>query len=289
MDTITFLWAIAATITAGVQLFFSKIIAHEGRDAAFNGIMMYGLSGVMAALILIAHPWPKEWAIIGLLGLSSGAIHSFGNYIRIQSLKNIDSVVYFPINKVLGPLVVVAAGVLWFGDPLVLRQYIGIALSLSVPLLLISATEHHRQKNLRLGIVLLIQSTILTSVSVLFSKEGLAHGRDVLFMIGASQLAGTMCSIAILYRQKGVRTMVSHIDKRDVLLGALSGILAFFSTYTLFEALSTGLISIVYVIQAHYILIPIVLAVWWYKEHINVRKALAIVVSLLAIGILYSA
>ena len=51
-------------------------------------------------------------------------------------------------------------------------------------------------------------------------------------------------------------------------------------------ALSTGLVSIVYIIQAHYILIPIVLSVWWYRDHINVRKFIAVVVSFFAITLL---
>ncbi|HEY4517169.1 MAG TPA: EamA family transporter [Candidatus Paceibacterota bacterium] len=288
MDTTTLLWTLAATISAGAQVFISKIVAHEHRDAAFNGMMMYGISGAIAALILIAHPWPHDWLLGALLGIFAGSIHSLGNYIRIESLKHIESVIYFPLNKLLGPLVVVVAAVVWFGDALTLREYIGIALSLTVPLFLISAGEHHRQKNLRFGLVLMVQSTILTSVSVLFSKEALVRTSDVLFIIGAAQLAGTLCSMAILSKQKGVRTMVSHIDRRDISLGLITGILAFASTYTLFEALSTGLVSIVYVIQAHYILIPIVLAVWWYKEHMNIRKGIAIVVSLLAISVLYS-
>lgn len=288
MDTTTFLWALAATVAAGIQLFISKIIAHEQRDGAFNGLMMYGLSGVIAGLILLIHPWPINWLVVGLFGVAGGAIHAIGNYIRIESLKNIDSVIYFPLNKLLGPLLVVFAGVTLFRDSLTAIQYVGIALSLCVPLILISAGEHHRQKNLRHGLFLLIQSTVLTAGSVLFSKEGLVLAPDVLFMIGAGQLGGTVCSLLILFRQKGLRTMVTHVDRRDVLLGLITGAIAFASTYTLYKAFVTGLISIVYVIQAHYILIPIVLSVWWYREHINTRKVVAIIVSLLAISVLYS-
>ncbi len=93
----------------------------------------------------------------------------------------------------------------------------------------------------------------------------------------------------ILGKQRGVRSSVSHIEKRDVVLGLVSGTLGFFATYTLLQALLSGLVSIVYVIVAHYILIPIVLSVWWYGEHINFRKVAAIVLSLVAISVLYSA
>lgn len=287
MDTVTFAWTLTATVSAGVQLFFSKIIAHERRDGAFNGMMMYGVSGAIALGLLIAHPWPVEWLIIGAFGVSAGALHALGNYVRIESLKFIDSVIYFPINKMLGPLAVVIAGVALFGDALDLRQYVGIALSLTVPLLLLSAVEHHRQRNLRAGLIFALVSTFLTAVSVLLSKEGLMRGPDIFFMLGMSQVAGTTCSALIMFRQKGVRTMVSHIDRRDVMLGFVTGLIAFVSSFTLFKAFTTGYVSLVYVIQAHYILIPIILSVWWYREHINVRKAAAIVVSSLALILLY--
>jgi hypothetical protein len=40
------------------------------------------------------------------------------------------------------------------------------------------------------------------------------------------------------------------------------------------------------VIHAHYILVPIILSIWWYGEHINTRKVAAVVLSFLAISLL---
>ena len=288
MDTITFLWTLAATFFAGLQLFTQKIVAHERRDSAFNGLMMYGVSGVMALAILITLPWPKEWIVGGLIGLSAGLIHAVGNYIRIESLKYIDTVIYFPINKVLGPVIVVAAGVVLFADSLSLKEYIGIALSLSVPLLLLSAAEHHRQRDLRRGVIFLLMSTILTSISVILTKQGLVVASAVLFVVAIAQIGGATTSALILFKQKGIRAPVAHVDRRDILLGFFSGTLGFVSFYTLLKAMSTGALSLVYVIQAHYILIPIILSIWWYGEHVNFRKVIAVVVSCLAILLLYN-
>ena len=230
---------------------------------------------------------PTGKPLAALFALADGAIHGLGNYIRIKSLNYIDSVIYFPINKVLGPLLVVIAGVVWFADSLTFTQCVGIFLCLTVPLLLLSAVEHHRQKNLPLGLVLLVQSTVLTSLSVLFGKQALLLNPDVLFVVGVAQLAGTAVSGSILIRQKGIQTMVSHIDRRDIILGLVAGGIGFISFFALLKAFSTGLVSLVYVIQAHYILIPIMLSVWWYGEHINMRKAAAVVISCLAILLLY--
>jgi drug/metabolite transporter (DMT)-like permease len=289
MDTTTFLWTLSATIFGGLQLFFQKIVAEQGRSSALNGALMYGVSGCMAlGTFLVSFSIPDQWRIIFWLAIAGGLIHSLGNFIRIDALRYIDSVIYFPINKVLGPLVVVIGGLTWFGDPLTLREYVGIGLSLCVPLLLIAAREHKRQKDLRKGLVLLVLSTVLTSFSMLAVKEGSVRSPDVLFMMVIINFFATVTSLAVLYRQegKGVPSL-KNCSRQDLYLGSFAGVLGFFSFYSLLKAYTTGFVSIVYVIHAHYILIPILLSVIIYKEHMNMRKFSAIVLSVLAITLLY--
>lgn len=291
MDQITFYWAIAATVLGGIQLFFQKVVAQEKRDSAFNGMMMYGVSGVaIYALLFFQHELPIAWRLIALFAIVGGALHGLGNFVRIEALKYIDSVIYFPMNKVLGPLLVVLAGVFLLGDPLTLQQYVGIGLGLTVPLLLLSSAEHHRQNNLQRGLLFVVISTALTAASVIFTKQATAYGGAVLFVLAMSQTAGAVSSAMILVRQKDAqRSLGAHLDRRDVVLGLIAALIGFFSAYTLVRALSTGLVSLVYAIHAHYILIPIVLSVWWYGDHINPRKMIAIGVSFLAIILLYAA
>ena len=290
MDQVTLLWTLVSTVLAGFTLFVQKVVAEEGRSSAFNGFLMYGVSGVVALVVLsVIHDLPPQWSTIILFGAMGGAVHGLGNFIRIEALKYIDSVLYFPLNKILGPLLVVIGGVAIFGDSLTLLQYVGIGLSLTVPLLLVSSVEQHRQKNLSLGLRLLLISTLLTACSMLISKQGLLYGPAVLLMLCASQLAGTVASAAILLKQHGAGwSMITHASRRDVYLGLFSAFFGLLSAYSLFKAMSTGLVSLVYVIQAHYILIPIVLSVWWYKDHINLRKLAAVMVSFLAITLLYT-
>jgi len=289
MDQVTLLWTLAGTFFAGVALFMQKVVAEEGRSSALNGLFAYGITGVISLSLLLPslQTIPSEWGIVALLGLAAGGVHGLCNYLRIESLKYIDSVLFFPLNKVFSPLIVVIGGILWFGDSLSAIQYIGIVLSLSVPLILVSSVERVRQKNLPLGLRLLFVSTVLSAVSLLLTKQGLVYGQAVLFMLCMSQVTGALTSAVILFRQHGAGyAMVSHATKRDIQLGIITGVLTFFASFCLFQALSTGLVSLVYVIQAHYILIPIILSVWWYRDHINMRKFLAVVISFLAIGLL---
>jgi drug/metabolite transporter (DMT)-like permease len=287
MDQATFLWALAATLLAGIQVFSQKVVAHEGRDSALNGIFGYGISGIIAAAIfLVFYDLPEAWIPILAIASISGIVHAAGSYIRIESLKFIDAVIYFPVNKVLGPLLVVFIGVWWFGENLNLYQYIGIAFSLTVPLLLVSSSEHHRQQNLQLGLILLVASTILTALTSPVMKAAIDMDATLFFSMLVGQGAGTFSSILLYAYSKREERKYFSLHARDIQLGLTNGVLQFFSFYAFLMALSLGFVSIVYVIHAHYILIPIILSVWWYKDHINMRKFVAIVVSSAAIALL---
>lgn len=290
MDTSTLLWTLAATLFAGLQVFVGKVVAHEKRDSAFSGMFTYGISGIISIVVLaVSRQVPVVWMPIMLLGVASGGVHAYGNFLRIESLKFIDSVLYFPINKILGPILVVLAGVFAFGDSLSPVQYIGIGLSLMVPMLLVSQSEHHRQNNLRKGVMLLVVSTAITSLAIVIAKESYSFGAVVMFLLFASQIGGVMVSTALFGYQNKSLHFPSIVSRRDITLGMLAGTLGFLSYFSLLTAMSTGYISLVYVIHAHYILIPIILSVWMHNDHIDARKLTAIVVSSLAIVLLYRA
>lgn len=282
-----FIWALVATVMAGIQVFSQKVVAHERRDSALNGIFGYGISGLFAGIVFVAlYDLPESWRAIALIGSASGIVHGLGSYLRIESLKHIDAVIYFPINKVLGPLLVVFIGVWWFAEALTTYQYIGIALSITVPLLLVSSSEQHRQSNLKLGLILLVVSTILTALTSPIMKSALNLDSTLFFAMAVSQFAGAVMSGIVYIHQKRAEGRYLELHVRDLQLGLANGVLQFFSFFAFLSAISVGLLSVVYVIHAHYILIPIILSVWWYKDHINMRKFLAILVSSLAITLL---
>lgn len=288
MSAETLAWTLASTFFAGVALFLQKVVAEERRSSAFNGLVSYGTSGGVALLLAFSlSRVPEHWQAMVLLGLAAGAAHGLGNFLRIESLKYIDSVIFFPLHKIIGPLLVVIGGIAFFHDDLRIWQYIGVTLSLTVPLLLISSAERLRQSNLMRGLQFMAYSSFLSAAAVLFSKQGLLYPGAVILVLITSQFAGTLASALILVRTHGLGSaMVSHADRRDMWLGIWSGVISFVSSYCLFRAIATGFVSLVYVIQAHYILIPIILSVWWYKDHIDIRKFAAVVVSFLAITLL---
>ncbi len=86
-------------------------------------------------------------------------------------------------------------------------------------------------------------------------------------------------------------------DMRNQLTAALTpaflgiaffvGVTQFTAFYLLLLAINGGDLSLVYSINAHYILIPIILSIWYYKEHWNTQKVIAIALSLVALVLLH--
>lgn len=282
-----FIWALVATVMAGIQVFSQKVVAHERRDSAFNGVLGFGISALISGVAFVTvFEFPAQLTTVVLISAFSGILMCASAYYRIESLKHLDSVIYFPINKVLGPLAVVFIGIFFLQERLSAMQILGVLLSVSVPLLLISSSEEHRQRNLRLGLIFLVVSTVLAAITAPMQKVVTNHTSELFLPVFIWQTTAAIGSI-FLYQLLQRQSLKRHVfDRRDLQLGFINGVLQFFSSFAFIKAISLGLVSIFYVIHAHYILIPIILSVLLYGDHVNMRKFAAIVVSLFAITLL---
>ncbi len=103
----------------------------------------------------------------------------------------------------------------------------------------------------------------------------------------ASIFIGSLLFLGVRHKKhffKNVRENTSHsLIKLSLILG-LFGAGSTIATYHAFA--DGGPLGIVYTITSIYILIPIILSIIIYKEHWNTQKVVAIVVSILALGLL---
>jgi uncharacterized membrane protein len=159
-------------------------------------------------------------------------------------------------------------------------------LSVSVPLLLINNTEKHRQKNLFLGLVLLFVSTVFGVSQQISLKYILSIENNILLITTLTQFFAFLISLIILFYEKHKNNKAIILDKENIKYGILSGIISVISFWTFMQAMAIAPLSIVYTIHAHYILIPIIFSVIYYKEHMDLRKFLAVLISMIAIAFL---
>lgn len=289
MDSVTFFWTILATVFAGLHIFAGKIVAHKKLNAAWNNIITYSI----AAPFFFFCFWvsggvlPALWQQIVVFAIFAGISYGISAYTRIEALKYIDTVIFFPLSKIFAPLLAVIGGIVFFSESLTLTNTIGVLLSIFVPVLLIQKSEHARQTNLRYGIILMAVSTIMATATALLAKGALTvSGGEIFFYMGAAQLAGFFTSIALLKNEERTAKERYVHSREDYVYGIISSLIGMASYVSLMNAMSTGQVSLVYTIQAHYIVIPIILSVMFYKEHMDLRKFAAVVLSMVAIGLL---
>ncbi len=150
--------------------------------------------------------------------------------------------------------------------------------------MLLSRSESDRQQNLIKGLILLIITAVIAAFAFATSKIGVDSGVNIWLFMSLQAIVGI--SSAILFaapkiKQDKLLDFTRH--KKAIWIGLLLGFVDALNVFFILMALTTGLVSVVYTVNSFYILIPIVLSVILYSEHMNIRKAIAIGLSIASV------
>lgn len=289
-----FVFALLSVVLTGFQSFGQKIAVQRGYDTVLQSALT-ALVATLLSLVLYAFTPSAHTHLSGMffaLGIVGGVAYLLSSIARLESLKFIDSTIHFPLYKVVGPAIVAGIGIGLLGDMVSPSEFVGIILSCLVPMLLITRSEHHRQKNLKLGVFFTLIATVLAAVTA-GANAYLLKGDPylVLPIVVITCFFGFVFGLCMFLRRHKVREMrsalLSHLSLPFAGLASSVGIALALSSYTYLLAVAGSDVSLVYSINAHYILIPVLLSVWFYKEHWNKQKALALVLSVLALILLH--
>ncbi len=287
-----FILAVASAIFGGANAFMHKVIVERGLEVysvTFLGVAFSAL--VLFLAVAIFGSWDHALHISLLFALLGGTFFSLTLILKVDALRFIDSAIFFPIYKVAGPILVIAGGVFFFGETFSTIEWFGLAVSILVPIMLITKSENIRQKNLLKGILLLLVCAFVAAVSAILSKQGTNSTPNILIYIAAGELFVATGAFFLLLKRWGresVRQMKLTIQNaRAFRIVAWIAILNSFSAAAGVSALYfDGPLGIVYTIGSLYTLIPIILSIIYYHEHWSVRKITAIILSLAAIAFL---
>lgn len=284
-----FIYAVASALFAGLHAFALKIAATHNHNGDANTALSALVSAGFGWIIIIALGWwQAAWELLVMFALLSGVLYSFGAAARVNSLKYIDTTIFFPLYKTIGPIIAVVAGLLIFSETLNAYEIFGVALSLAVPLLLLHKDERTRQKALAHGLLLLALSVTLIMTAQIANKYATGVVGNILLFATVTHTFTFFLSILLWYKhtKKNGAVFAHSITKDLISISVFSGIFQFLGFYAFLKAFELGTLSIVFTINSLYIVIPIVLSVWWYKEHFNLRKGAAVVLSILALAFL---
>lgn len=279
MDT-WFIYALLSGLTAGLYSFFLKVSAEKNHSGSLvTTYSMFVASGLALVFFTLSLDKINPFWLFVLTASVNGTFYLIATITRVASLKNIHTTIYFPIYKTLGPALMLLIGIFVFSEQLNSSQWIGFLLGISVPLMLISKKESIKQINLKKGLTYLFIGTLFGVLSSSTAKVVTLNDFNVFGYIFLSSLIGGFISL-IYYKQTSKQK--TEPDDKLKRIGVLNGVILFLSTYFFIKA-TTGNLVIVYAINSYSILVPIILSIFIYKEHFNLKKGVAIILTLLSL------
>ena len=285
--------AVMTAVLAGLSNFYFKVAANRGYDPELFSLYGGTLSVVMVAIAWIAFPAPLviDGGMYSILAFGGGLLISGNNIGKIYALRYIDATVYYPLYKLLAPLLAIVAGVIFFSERFSQFEWFGMILSLLVPLMLITKTENGRQSNLFKGLLLVLMTGVFSAGGAFLYKLSSDAGMATVVILLFASLGLLVSSFCTIWYKSGIANIKQRIVRntsKGLFIGASMRAvlitLAFVCTLLAFK--NDGPFAVVMTIQSMYILIPIILAIIFYNEHWNLQKATAIVLSVAALALL---
>jgi len=285
-----FIYALMSILFAGGFSFLQKVTVERGYDTMLTNAIGMIMSSIISITIVAFTTGFNGWVAGVLVGALVGITYFIQSTLRLESLRSLDTAIFFPLYKTAAPIVALILGIIFFDEQFTYIELFGIAMGLLVPLLLLHKSEKSRQNNLMLGLVFLLVAAVFAGVSSAIAKYGATLLSTVFLFMAVSDGLGGLIGLMTFFAKsrKNLKESCLRIyDKGFLSITALISIFAFGGYASLLYAFKHGgSLAIVYTINSFYILIPIVLSIIIYKEHWNARKAFAIGLSIVALAFL---
>jgi len=277
---IWFVYALLSGLFAGLYSFFLKVSAEKNHNSSLvTTYSMFVCSAMGLFFFLFNTTNLNLLLLLFVVSFANAFLYFIAIVTRIESLKNIDTTIYFPISKTIGPVLMVFIGILFFSEKLIFFEFVGIMIGVVVPLLLIHKKENSNQKNMKKGLILLGIGIVFGVLSSSMSKVIVVNNLNILLFLFVSFFFGGLFSLFNYRRSK--KKKVNRSDNIK-LIGILNGVILFFSAY-FFTNSTIGNLGVVYTINSFSILVPIILSIIIYKENFNTRKGLAIALTIVSL------
>jgi drug/metabolite transporter (DMT)-like permease len=277
-----FLFALVSAVFAGLYSFTTRVSAHFQHHSAhvylYSCISAATLSGIAA---IFSQPDFSRIELIFFIALVDALAYMVASMMRVDALKVIDSTLFFPIYKVSGSIVAVIIGILLFSETLTVIQSLGISVGLLAPLLLINRTERLRQRNLSKGLFFTSIGVTGALVATVMGKLISVLELDIsLYIFFAFSLSIPIA--AYLYKRTNSTThKVRHVEW----VGLLGGLFMFANLFFFMRALA-GNLAMTYLINSFSTVFVVGLSVLVFREHVNWKKAAALVVTIISLMML---
>lgn len=289
---IWFLAALGSALGSGISAFLIKVAAK--RDYNSEVFILYG--GVFSVLVFVptalvfSEPGTLKGGVV-ILSVLAGFIAAIVGIFKVYALRHIDTTIYYPLFKLISPALAIVFGVSLFAEAFTAHEWVGLFGGLLVPLLLVTKSENGRQNNLTKGLILVGVTGVLAAVISVLNKYAVDIYDAIYWILAFNSIGIAIGSLITIVRKQGMRCLIKHMKTDTHLImvwwACVRSLFISLGFLCMLYAFSHGgSLGVVYTIQSFYILIPIVLAIIFYKEHWNLQKAIAIVLSVASLALL---
>lgn len=276
------IYAVVSIFMAGIHNFLLKVATEKNYNGSLTSLLWYSV-GAVIALCYFLYTWGKidGWEGMMFFAFWNVLFYFFSMLTRMEGMRNIDTVIFYPLYKTFSPVLVTVVSYFFFQEALTLKELIWILIGIMIPLMLITSHENKIQKNLKMWILFVLLTSLFAGFSSAFAKGVMVHDTNVEFFIFLSMSLGAIIS-AISYKFFHKNSKRSYNKQGMVKFWIIIGIFHFLAFITFQKALSWNL-AIVFTINSFSILIPIILSIIFYKDHFNMKKAFVIALSIVSI------
>jgi len=279
-------YTLLSAVFAGIYNFMLKVVAERGYNNYLFTFWDYLFATITTGIALVYYLTQYTISIdifymTSLFATITTIFFILSVFTRVESMRNIDTVIFYPLYKTFGPIMVTGVSILFFHETLSLNEIWWIVLWICVPLLLLTKAENKIQKNLLLWVWLIIATAILSTISTIGTKWIMFYGLNVVLFLFVRSFIWVIFS-GISYKIHKYKRNETYNNIWMLSFCFWASLLHIGSSVFFVLALSWNL-AVVFTINSFHILIPIILSIIFYGEHFNMKKGIVIALSIVSI------
>lgn len=277
--------ALLSLVLMGSQRFLYKVSAERQCNTAWTTFsFMATVSALSTVFFLLSDRAITNLPYLLFISLINSASFLLATLTHIEALKHIPTGVVYPLIR-LSLVLVVVFSILYFKDPLSLRQVAGIVTALAVIFILTRDLHPSKgtRKSVKKGMLFIFVSLIAGAVASISSKFAALHTEKMAY-IAVSYTAATLFSFLLRKRFETGHTGAGNRDA--VIIGMVMGLINLAGYYAFLMALAAGPLSIIVSIGGMHFVIAVVLSRLIYHEKLTRWRILGILFTAVSIILL---
>lgn len=239
---------------------------------------------VYAAIFFLPHTVFSLNNTILTVALIQGIIFTLRTLLQMHGLKYAQTNALFPTTSTTALLVVIAVGILFYGDSLSQLQIVGVLLSIIV--LFMFAFKGGKLTFSSIDAVKVwVGIVFLSAVGNLLNKVAADLGDIHTFQFFLYVFIFISSIAMLMIQKKGELKKVIH--SKGAMLGGLGiGFFGFFGAWALIIALTTGPVSVAQTINSSYVIVTALMSSMFFGEVLTKKKVILILLGVIALGII---